>query len=137
MVIVDSSVWIDYLNNQLNRQTNWLENAIGQIEIGLTSLILCEVLQGIRHDRQFRETREQLATLTVFDGLGEGLAVAAAQNFRLLQRRGFTIRKTIDCMIATFCIASGHELLHRDKDFEPFEQHLGLRVIHPPAIAAN
>lgn len=137
MVIVDSSVWIDYLNDQSNRQTNWLENAIGQVEIGLTSLILCEVLQGIRHDRQFRETREQLATLPVFEGLGAGMAVAAAQNFRFLERRGFTIRKSIDCMIATFCIASGHKLLHRDKDFEPFEQFLGLRVVHPPAVAAN
>jgi predicted nucleic acid-binding protein len=137
MVIVDSSVWIDYLNDQFNRQTNWLENAIGQIEIGLTSLILCEVLQGIRHDRQFRETRDQLATLPVFDGLGAVMAVEAAQNFRFLQRRGFTIRKSIDCMIATFCIASGHELLHRDKDFEPFEKHLGLRVVHPPAESPN
>jgi predicted nucleic acid-binding protein len=114
-----------------------LENAIGQREIGLTSLILCEVLQGIRHDRQFRETREQLLTLSVFEGLRADLSIAAAQNFRLLQRRGVTIRKTIDCIIATFCIAEGHQLLHHDSDFEPFEKHLGLRVIHPPAISPN
>ena len=134
MVIVDSSVWIDYLNDKLSSHTTWLENAIGQREIGLTSLILCEVLQGIRHDRQFRETREQLLTLSVFEGLRADLSIAAAQNFRLLQRRGVTIRKTIDCIIATFCIAEGHQLLHHDSDFEPFEKHLGLRVIHPPAI---
>ncbi|MGA2050458.1 MAG: PIN domain nuclease [Terracidiphilus sp.] len=137
MVIVDSSVWIDYLNDKLSSHTTWLENAIGQREIGLTSLILCEVLQGIRHDRQFRETREQLLTLSVFEGLRADLSIAAAQNFRLLQRRGVTIRKTIDCIIATFCIAEGHQLLHHDSDFEPFEKHLGLRVIHPPAISPN
>ena len=137
MVIVDSSVWIDYLNDKLSSHTTWLENAIGQREIGLTSLILCEVLQGIRHDRQFRETREQLLTLSVFEGLRADFSIAAAQNFRLLQRRGVTIRKTIDCIIATFCIAEGHQLLHHDSDFEPFEKHLGLRVIHPPAISPN
>ena len=137
MVIVDSSVWIDYLNDKLSSHTTWLENAIGQQEIGMTSLILCEVLQGIRHDRQFRETREQLLTLSVFEGLRADLSIAAAQNFRLLQRRGVTIRKTIDCIIATFCIAEGHQLLHHDSDFEPFEKHLGLRVIHPPAISPN
>lgn len=137
MVIVDSSVWIDYLNDKLNSHTTWLESAIGQREIGLTSLILCEVLQGIRHDRRFRETREQLLTLPVFEGLRADLAITAAQNFRFLQRRGITVRKSIDCVIATFCIATGHELLHHDSDFEPFEKHLGLRVVHPPAVAAN
>ena len=137
MVIVDSSVWIDYLNDKLNSQTAWLENAIGQREIGLTSLILCEVLQGFRYDRQFRETREQLLTFSVFEALRTDLSIAAAQNFRTLQRLGFTVRKTIDCLIATFCIAEGHQLLHDDSDFEPFEKHLGLRVVHPPAIASN
>ncbi|HUD14277.1 MAG TPA: PIN domain nuclease [Terracidiphilus sp.] len=137
MVIVDSSVWIDYLNDKANSQTAWLESEIGQREIGLTSLILCEVLQGIRHNRQFRETREQLATLPVFESLRVELATAAAQNFRFLQQRGFTIRKTIDCILATFCIQEGHQLLHRDSDFEPFEKHLGMRVVHPPAIAQH
>jgi hypothetical protein len=137
MVIVDSSVWIDYLNDKLNSHTTWLESAIGQREIGLTSLILCEVLQGIRHDRRFRETREQLLTLPVFEGLRTDLAVASAQNFRFLQRRGITVRKSIDCVIATFCIATGHELLHHDSDFEPFEKHLGLRVVHPPVVTAS
>ncbi len=137
MVIVDSSVWIDYLRDVMNPQTAWLENSVGQREIGLTSLILCEVLQGIRYDRHFRETLQQLLTFSVFDGVGANLAIAAAQNFRFLQRRSVTVRKTVDCIIASFCIQEGHELLHRDIDFEPFEKHLGLRVIHPPAIAAN
>jgi predicted nucleic acid-binding protein len=137
MVIVDSSVWVDYLNNKLNSHTAWLESALGTREVGLTSLILCEVLQGIRHERQFLETREQLMTFPVFEGLGAGLAVASAQNFRVLQRRGVTVRKSIDCLIATYCIATGHDLLHRDRDFDAFQRHLGLSVVDPDAVHAN
>jgi hypothetical protein len=137
MVIVDSSVWIDYLNDKVNGQTVWLENTIGRQQIGLTSLILCEVLQGIRYDRHFRETRRELLTFPVFEGVGANLAISAAQNFRTLQRSGVTVRKMVDCIIATFCIEEGHQLLHLDRDFEPFEKHLGLHVIHPPSIASN
>jgi predicted nucleic acid-binding protein len=137
MVIVDSSVWIDYLNDRVNDQTAWLESSIGHEEIGLTSLILCEVLQGLSHDRHFHETRQELMAFSVFDGVTANLAVAAAQNFRLLQRLGITVRKTIDCLIATFCIEEGHQLLHHDSDFEPFEKHLGLHVVHPPSIPLN
>lgn len=134
MVIVDSSVWIDYLNDKVSIETDWLEASLGQHEIGLTSLILCEVLQGIRHDRRFNETREALFAFSVFEGITANLAVASAQNFRLLQRLGITVRKTVDCIIATFCIEEGHQLLHHDSDFEPFEHHLGLHVLHPPAM---
>jgi len=137
MVIVDSSVWIDYLNDRVSDQTTWLESSIGHEDIGLTSLILCEVLQGFRYDRHFHETHEALMAFSVFDGVTANLAVAAAQNFRLLQRFGITVRKTIDCLIATFCIEEGHQLLHHDSDFEPFEKHLGLRVVHPPTIPLN
>ena len=137
MVIVDSSVWIDYLNSKVNDQTAWLESSIGHEELGLTSLILCEVLQGFRYDRQFQETLQELTAFPVFDGITANTAIAAAQNFRILQRLGLTVRKTIDCLIATFCIQEGHQLLHRDSDFEPFEKHLGLSVVHPPAIPLN
>jgi hypothetical protein len=137
MVIVDSSVWIDYLNDKLNSHTTWLDNALGTQEVGLTSLILCEVLQGIRHERQFVETRKGLLTLPVFEGLKADLAIASAQNFRILLRRGVTVRKSIDCLIATFCIAAGHDLLHRDRDFDAFEKHLGLSVVDPLATTAN
>jgi len=129
MVIVDSSVWVDYLNNVSNEQTEWLESAIGKVSIGLTSLILCEVLQGIRNDRQFRETLEHLLRFPVFEGFRTELAVASAQHFRTLQQRGLTVRKTADCIIAAFCIGGGHELLHRDRDFDAFATHLGLRVV--------
>lgn len=137
MVIVDSSVWIDYLNDKVNSQTTWLESSIGQQEIGLTSLILCEVLQGIRYDRRFRETHEELKAFSVFEGVSTNLAIAAAQNLRFLQRRSVTVRRMIDCIIATFCIEEGHQLLHHDSHFEPFEKHLGLSVVHSPANAPN
>jgi predicted nucleic acid-binding protein len=137
MVIVDSSVWIDYLNGKVTTQTIWLEDSLGQLEIGLTSLILCEVLQGIRYDLRFQGTRDELMSFTIFDGITTNLALASAENFRLLQRLGITVRKTIDCMIATFCIEEGHMLLHHDCDFEPFEKHLGLRVVHPPDTPLN
>ena len=100
-------------------------------EVGLTDLSLCEVLQGVRHDADFRRTHLRLTNLPILNCGGEELAVASSQNYRLLRARGFTVRKTIDCVIATFCIEHGHVLLHRDRDFDPFEVHLGLRVIHP------
>jgi predicted nucleic acid-binding protein len=131
MVIVDSSVWIDAFNGQITPQTRWLQGGLARGGVGLTSLILCEVLRGFRSDRQFRQTEKQLLTLPVFEEVLAGLAVQAAENFRVLQRRGITVRKTIDCLIATFCIEEGHELLHRDADFQGFESFLGLQVIHP------
>ena len=78
-----------------------------------------------------------LRILPVFASLSPELAIAAAQNYRTLQRLGITVRKTIDCIIATFCIEEGYQLLHNDSDFEPFEHHLGLRVLHPPAVSLN
>ncbi|MGD0293099.1 MAG: PIN domain nuclease [Terracidiphilus sp.] len=137
MVIVDSSVWIDALNGKITPETIWLRLALDREQVGLTSLILCEVLQGIRFDRRFRETEERLRTFTVFSSVTAELAVNAAQNFRVLQHLGVTVRKTVDSLIATFCIEEGHQLLHHDSDFDPFEKHLGLRVVHPPAIAPN
>jgi len=131
MVIVDSSVWIDALNQKVNPETLWLSTALGNRPVGLTSLILCEVLRGVRSDKQFLATRKQLLGFTVFGGTSTAVAVAAAQNLRTLQHRGITVRKTIDCIIATFCIQEGHELLHRDDDFGGFENYLGLQVIHP------
>jgi hypothetical protein len=130
MVIVDSSVWIDALNGKNTLQTRWLRDALAQDGIGLTSLILSEILRGIRFDQQFRRTRDRLLTLPVFESMPISLAVKAAENFRELQRRGITVRKTVDCFIATFCIQEGYELLHRDSDFTGFEEFLGLQVVH-------
>jgi hypothetical protein len=129
MVIVDSSVWIDYLHDTVNPQTDWLEGVLGRRAIGLTNLILCEVLQGVRHERRFRQAERILLTLPVFDVAGTRVAIAAARNYHTLQSRGITISKTIDCLIATFCIMENCELLHRDHDFDAFEQHMGLIVV--------
>lgn len=137
MVIVDSSVWIDALRGISNRHSMWLNDALGNEQIGLTSLILCEVLQGIRTEAQFRKSREKLLELPVFEVPTVQLAIASARNFRSLRDRGITVRKSIDCMIATFCISEGFRLLHRNRDFDPFETHLALRVLHPPPLAPS
>ncbi len=137
MVIVDTSVWIDFLRNVINPHTVWLENAILHQEIGLTSLVLCEILQGARTDARFREFRRDLLQFPIFDSGSTELAIASAQNYRLLRQDGYTVRKTIDCLIATFCMEYGHQLLHNDRDFDAFETRLGLRVLHPPATVLN
>ncbi len=134
MVITDTTVWVDYLNGVLNAETAWLRVEIYRQPIGLTDLILCELLQGLKDDRQVEATRRALAGCVVFDSGGEALAFAAALNYRMLRTRGVTVRKTIDCVIATFCIRGGHALLHRDRDFNAFEQHLQLKVVHPPPL---
>jgi predicted nucleic acid-binding protein len=130
MVIVDTTVWIDYLRGVSNHETAWLDQALGYERLGIMDLILCEVLQGIRDDATFTSVRDDLMRLRIFVAGGPNLAIAAAQNYRILRQRGFTIRKTIDCWIATFCLVSGHRLLHRDRDFDAFEKALGLQVVH-------
>lgn len=130
-VIVGTTVWIDYLGGAANEQTHWLDREMNRQRLGLTDLILCEVLQGMRQDEAFSRARSGLRKFHIFNTGGIGLAVAAAQNYRLLRRQGHTVRKTIDCVIATFCLETGHWLLHRDRDFDAFEEHLGLRVVHP------
>lgn len=131
MVIVDTTVWIDYLGGITNPETLWLDREMSHQRLGLTDLILCEILQGIRDDTTFRRVHSRLLNFEVFETGGVELAVASAQNYRSLRTLGHTVRKTVDCLIATFCLDAGHALLHRDRDFESFEKYLGLRVIHP------
>lgn len=131
MVIVDTTVWIEYLRGADNPHTLWLEQRLQKERLALLDIILCEVLQGIREDHVFAQVREDLLTFHIFSSGGTNLAIAAAQNYRLLRARGRTVRKTIDCWIATFCLQDGHQLLHRDRDFDLFEQALGLQVVHP------
>jgi len=131
MVIVDSTVWIDFLAARASPETLFVKKEFTRRKIGLTDLILCEVLQGLRDEASFERIRLLLTMLPMLDTGGAELAVASARNYRALQAKGITVRKTIDCLIATFCIEQGHALLHRDRDFDPFEVHLGLRVIHP------
>jgi hypothetical protein len=129
MVIVDTTVWIDYLGGVRNVQTEWLDEAQQRMRLGLTDLILCELLQGIRGDAVFAQVRREMMRFEVLSTGGMEMAVASAKNFRTLRAKGITVRKTIDCLIATFCITGGHALLHRDRDFDAFEKHLGLRVV--------
>jgi predicted nucleic acid-binding protein len=131
MTIVDTTVWIDYLAGTVNPHTDWLARELEQQRLGLTDLILCEVLQGIRDDLAFGRVQRLLCNFEVFESGGEALAVSSARNYRALRERGHTVRRTIDCIIATFCMTQGHSLLHRDHDFDPFENFLGLRVVHP------
>lgn len=131
MVIVDSSVWIDYLRAGSSAESLLLDRDLVRRRIGLTDVILCEVLQGIEDESAAKRVQRELCKFVVWSTGGIRLAVAAAENYRKLRAGGYTVRKTIDCLIATFCLDANHELLHRDRDFDPFEVVLGLRVIHP------
>ena len=131
MVIVDTTVWIDYFRGRENPETEWLDRELGQQPLGLTDLILCEILQGVQPESAVTQVRSELKRFELFETGGEDLAVAAAENFRTLRKRGRTVRKTIDCLIASFCLTRGHALLHRDHDFDHFEELLQLAVVHP------
>ena len=131
MVVVDTTVWIDYLEGRGNRETDYLDAELGRQRLGILDLILCEVLQGVRSDAAFLRVLRDLSSFEVLETGGEEQAIAAAIYYRSLRRRGVTVRKTIDCWIATYCIREGHALLHRDRDFDPFEKILGLSVVHP------
>lgn len=129
MILVDSSVWIDYFKGTITPQTEKLDSLLGREPLAIGDLILAEVLQGFADEAEFNEARKMLTSLTVVDLGGQYLAIQAAKNFRALRNRGVTVRKTIDTVIATRCIESGYDLLHDDRDFDPFAQHLGLRVV--------
>lgn len=127
MIVVDSSVWIDYFRGKPTAQSDTLDAMLGKEPIAIGDLILFEVLQGFVVETQFNQARRLLTSLTVLDIGGRELAIAAARNFRALRALGVTVRKTIDTMIATRCIVSGLSLLYSDRDFDPFVKHLGLR----------
>ena len=131
MIIVDTTVWIDYLRGTVTPHVEWLDGQLTQERLGLTDLILCEVLQGITADRQFVAVRDELLRFEIFEAGTINLAVEAALNYRRLRAAGRTVRKTIDSLIATFCLMEGHSLLHNDRDYDPFEEVLGLKVVHP------
>ena len=129
MTLVDSSVWIDYFNGTITAQTERLDGLLGRQPLAIGDLVLTEVLQRFAQERDFNQARRMLTSLTVVELCGQRIAIQAARNFRALRNRGVTVRKTIDTVIATRCIESGYDLLHSDRDFEPFVKHLGLRVV--------
>ena len=133
IVIIETGVWVDFFRGIRNPQTEWVLRELGGRMLGTLDLILCEVLQGIPKDADYERTKQHVLRLAVFNTGGESMALESAQNYRRLRTRGITIRKTIDCIIATYCIRNGFALLHKDRDFDPFETHLGLRVVRPEA----
>lgn len=126
MIVVDSSVWIDYFSGTDTPQTGKLENALGTKPVAIGDLILTEVLQGFRHDKDYKVARKLFEDLNIFEMLSIQMAMKSADNFRALRKKGITVRKTADVIIATFCIEQKLPLLFSDKDFSPFVKHLGL-----------
>ena len=130
MILVDSSVWIDYFRGDDTPQVELLDGMFGRTPLAVGDLIVAEVLQGVQDDREFNLVRKTLDAFTQIDLGGHDIAVKAAKNFRILRAKGITVRKTIDSIIATRCIEDSLTLLHNDRDFVPFHLHLGLRVAY-------
>ncbi len=129
MILVDSSVWIDYFNGRKNAKTDWLDSAIGNKHIIVGDLILAEILQGFQSDNDFKTAKNLLLDFPLMEMVGQELAIKSALNYRFLRKNGITVRKTIDVMIGTFCIHYQCSLLHDDRDFEPMEKYLKLKTI--------
>ncbi len=129
MIVVDTSVWVDHLNDDATVQVRQLRAIVGRQQILVGDLILCEVLQGLRDEREARRVEAALRRFDVGAMLNPDMAPRVAANFRRLRRLGITVRKTIDLIIATFCIENGHVLLHNDRDFDSMRAHIGLQVL--------
>ena len=129
MILVDSSVWIDYFRGAATPHTERLDSLLGSEPLAIGDLILTEVLQGFASDRDFNQAKKLLTSLVMVDLGGRDIAIQAAKNYRKLRALGITARKTIDTVIATRCITGGYTLLHSDRDFDPFVMHLGLRSV--------
>jgi predicted nucleic acid-binding protein len=129
VILVDSSVWVDFFRAKPTPQTELLERLLDSQALAIGDLILTEVLQGCRVDKEFNQVRRLFARLEFVVLGGEDVAVEAARNYRKLRSLGITVRGTVDVVLATRCIVSGHQLLHSDRDFDAFERHLGLRCV--------
>ncbi len=129
MVLVDSSVWINYFNGAATWQTEVLDQMLQQLPIVTGDLILTEVLQGFRDDKDFRKAKEIMKILPCKEMVGYHISIQSAANYRKLRKKGITVRKTIDVIIGTYCITKNFPLLHDDKDFNPMVEHLGLKTI--------
>ncbi len=129
MILVDSSVWIDYFNGEDNKQTNTLNDALGVRPVAVGDLMLAEVLQGFKDDKDYKTAKSLFDDLIIYDLVGKTMAIKSADNFRALRKKGITVRKPVDVIIATFCIEKKLPLLFLDKDFKPFVKHLGLSAV--------
>ena len=128
MIVADTSAWIDYIRGINAPHTNLLDYELEYNRVITGDLIITEFLQGFRSEKDYQAAKEIMESLEYHDFVGKEIALQSAQNFRKLQRSGLTVRKTIDVIIATFCIENGFELLHNDRDFDPMEDLLGLKV---------
>jgi len=131
MILVDSSVWIDYFNGRQTIKTDWLDSALGHRPLIVGDLILTEVLQGFQEDAEFNAAKKLFQNFPFYEMVGRETALKSAMHYRFLRKRGVTVRKTIDVIIGTFCIHNGFHLLHDDRDFEPMEKHLKLKTVRP------
>jgi predicted nucleic acid-binding protein len=131
MILVDSSVWIDYFNGLKTWQTNLLDNLLSDVPIIVGDLILAEILQGFRSDDDYESAKSYLSDLPFRQMGGYQVAVQSAQNCRILRKKGVTVRKMIDVIIGTFCIMEGFPLLHDDRDFDPMVSHFSLKILSP------
>ena len=129
MILVDSSVWIDYFNGVQSSQADWLDSSLGNIPIIIGDLILTEVLQGFQNEKDFKIAKDLLLGIPFMAMVGQSIALESAMNYRYLRKKGVTVRKTIDVIIGTFCIYNQITLLHCDRDFDPMVEHLGLEII--------
>jgi predicted nucleic acid-binding protein len=127
VIFVDSSVWIDYFRGIATKETELLDELLGVEPIVIGDIVLAEVLQGFKSDRDFNQAKKLLTSLVMVDVLGHEIAIQAARNFRSLRERGITVRKTIDTIIATYCIENDLALLHSDRDFDAFVEYMNLR----------
>lgn len=128
MILVDSSVWIDYFRGVISPQTDRLDSLFGQELLVTGDLIIAEVLQGFQQESEFNKAKRLMTgNLTVVSLVGPEIAIQAARNYRALRANGATVRKTIDTLIATYCIENDFSLLFSDRDFNPFVDYLGLR----------
>lgn len=130
-ILVDSTIWIDYFNGVVSKKTDYLDELVGKAPIVVGDLILSEVLQGFRKESEFKAAQSVLSAFPLAQIGGREVAIQSARNYRTLRKQGITVRKTIDCLIATFCILNSVSLLHSDRDFDPFEKHLNLKCIVP------
>ena len=129
MILVDSSVWIDYFNGNQTAQTDWLDGALGDQIIVVGDIILTEVLQGFQHDSDYKKAKELLLEFPVAEMVGREIALKSAQNYRILRKRGVAVRKIVDIIIGTFCLHHGLALLHDDSDFLLLEKYIKLKTV--------
>jgi predicted nucleic acid-binding protein len=128
MIVADTSAWIDFFNGVNASHTNALDYELLHSRVAIGDLIIVEILQGFRDEKQYKLVKQIIDNLEYYDFVGKDIAYKSAENFRILRKKGITVRKTIDVIIGTFCIENNFSLIHNDKDFEPIEKYLGLEI---------